>query len=298
MSPGYDFQAFRQDLAAAVEAFRADNFDAMNVFANRIMSNAVIGGNRKLALPGFFLKDIAFDFGNLKALATTATFSTAKSLADQYVSSLAEKSSESDFDENQFWADYHRYLERTFKYAMDEFEGEAYKTANPEFTHKSFIWLIQYLDRHKDTLLDPKNLLIKGVHNEMSRLLKVHGGEVADTYAISLIIALDRCNDYIRATASEDAFPTRVKDEIMSYVEKIVQMFSGSGETTPEPDSVNSTLWELIYRWREYFLQYMERPRRLVQPEKGIELPEETRKKLTEAITKALESETKPKRRE
>jgi hypothetical protein len=53
---------------------------------------------------------------------------------------------------------------------------------------------------------------------------------------------------------------------------------------------VTETLWELVKAWRQFFIEYMELPRP-TKVERGIELPEEAKRKITESVTKALEKE-------
>jgi len=293
----YDFKAFRQDLLASIKALEEEDFRNMNIYSNRIMGNAIFGDNGKLALPGFFLKEIALVVGNIKTLKPTAPFSTAKTLATKYTNELFKQTNQPNFNEIDLWTQYHEFLNEIRKFTMDSLEEKAYTSPNQSFTREAFDWLISFLDKHKDILNSPKNLLLKGIINEMNRLYKVHGVQLIDIYSMSLITALSRCNDYIEISArSESDFEKKVKTEILPYVEKTVLILR---QKPPDIHLVNDLLWTLIRVWREYFIQYMERGlelRVVSEPEKTIELPEETRKKLTETITKSLEKDVRPKK--
>jgi len=81
-------QIIEQDVKAAYLAFRSDDFRLMNIFANRIMSNAILSENPRLTLSGFFLKEIARICGEIKARQDLTTFSTSKSHADAYIQSF------------------------------------------------------------------------------------------------------------------------------------------------------------------------------------------------------------------
>ena len=89
--------------------------------------------------------------------------------------------------------------------------------------------------------------------------------------------------------------PALVKSDIYPFVERIVNQ---SEVGTLAIGDSQSILIDLMLKWREYFIRYMElRPYPGLTPERGIELPEETRKKITESITRTLEKETKDTKR-
>src|SRR3972149_7685251 len=183
-----------EDFKAALEAFRADDFGNVNVFANRIMSNALFGENQKIFLPGFFLKDVAFTFGLLKARKTAQPFATAKAHGFSYVENLGKALSS--FDEGQVWKDFSDFNDKIRKYEMSTWEEKSYSD-NPQFTKESFKWLLSYLNSHKELLSDPRNFLLKGIINEMVRIYRVHSATLNDMVLLCLLIELDRNYDYI-----------------------------------------------------------------------------------------------------
>ncbi len=286
-----------QDIDAAVEALNEEDFENLNIFANRIMSNAILGDERKFALPGFFLKDIYVLLGSLKVKTATAPFSSIMSLAKGYAKRLQEETTEDAFTEGDLWSEYYKLLESLRHFTLTEAEEKAYKDS-PVFTHDAFQWLISYLGNNKDTLLHSKNQLLRGINNEMSRLYRCHGGEISELYAISLVTALGRCDDYVKIIARDSAeYEKLTKEMTLPLTERLIAVLKSN---PPVSQDVNELLWELIKQWRQFFLKYMETRRASIElvsePEKGIELPEETRKKLTSAITKSLEGELKLKK--
>jgi translation initiation factor 2 alpha subunit (eIF-2alpha) len=56
-------------------------------------------------------------------------------------------------------------------------------------------------------------------------------------------------------------------------------------------NEADALLWNLVKTWRELFIQFGELLPPGVALQKGIELPEDLKKKLTESITKTLEKE-------
>lgn len=274
-----------EDLAAGIDAFRDDSFDFVNLIANRIMANAIFGTDTKIFLPGFFLKEVASTFGVLKARKEAAAYSTAKSHGFKYVESL--KKSLSSLDEKELWKKFHAFSNKMRKFEMIEFEDGSYSD-NIEFTRNAFSWLLKHLKENKDLLFDSPNLLLKGTLNEMERIYRVHSGELPEIVLISLIKALDRYYEYIsRAHRKPDRRidEENVKSKIFPYIDQIEKSYGQELEI----EEVDNILWELVKGWRAFYIQYMELPRTRVTFEKGIELPAELKKKLSESITKTLE---------
>lgn len=277
-----------EDMKAAIEAFKEDSFDNVNVFANRAMSNAIFGDDRKIFLPGFFLKDVAFTFGFLKSRKTASAFSTAKSHGFSYIESLGK--SLTSLDEEQLWKDFQVYSERIRKFEMTDWEEKSYSD-NARFTSESYKWLLAYLQSHKAVLSDPRNFLIKGIINEMTRVYRVHSATLHDIVLLCLMIALDRNYDYAcKVWNRPDARiidEKQMKELILPSVDKIIAL-SNQEFKIEEADAV---LWDLVKTWREFFIQFGELLPPGIALQKGIELPEDLKKKLTESLTKALEKE-------
>lgn len=278
-------KAIKEDLGAALDAFRNDSFDFVNIIANRIMANAVFGTDPKIFLPGFFLKEVARTFGVLKTRKEASAYSTAKSHGFKYAQALEK--SVSSLDEERLWKDFHDFNDRMRKFEMNEFEEKNY-SKNVEFTRSTFSWLLKQLTKNKDLLYDSRNLLFKGTLNEMERIFRVHSGGLPEIALISLMKALDRYYDYVsRANRKPDKSieEEAVKRKILPYVDRITKCYNQELNLK----EVDAILWELVKGWRELFVQYMEIPGTRVTFEKGIELPIELKKKISESVTKTLE---------
>lgn len=287
----YLSEVFQQDMKAAENALSEEDFTNLNVISNRIMSNAALADNRRFALPGFFLKDISTLLGSLKARESPAPFSTPLALAKEYVKKLVKDSGSPNFNENELWANFAKFFDSVRTYAMVPFEENTY-TKNVEFTRKVYEKLITNLSDKRTFLTEPKNQLLRGIANEMGRIYYAHGGDMFAHYADAIVTALVRCDDYAKFIGEDKEGYAKAADSIvLPYVNRAIEILK-------EPlnvGKVNDLLWDLIKEWRQLFLVYME-PRRTTitasyEAERGIPLPEETRKKLTSAITKALEGE-------
>jgi hypothetical protein len=277
----------KEDLGAAIDAFRNDSFDFVNIIANRIMANAVFGTDTKIFLPGFFLKEAARTFVVLKIRKEPSGYSTAKSHGFKYVESLARALSLSSLDEAELWKEFHDFSNRMRKFEMNEFEERSYSD-NVEFTRNTFSWLLKHLNENKHLLFDSRSFLFKGTLNEMERIFRAHSGGLPETALISLIKALDRYYGYVgraHMKSNRHIDEEAVKSKIFPYIDRIGKSYKQELDIK----EVDEILWELVKGWRELFIQYMELPGTRVTFEKGIELPAELKKKLSEGITKALE---------
>lgn len=278
-------KAIGEDLGAAIEAFRNDSFDDVNLFANRIMANAIFGTDTTLFLPGFFLKDVASIFTALKTKSKATSYSTAKSHGFKFVEYL--KNSLSSINEEQLWKEFHSFADVIRKFEMSEFEEASYSD-DLKFTEDAFSWLINYLKMNSELLFDSSNLLFKGILNEMGRIFRVHSGGLSEIVLMSLVKALDRYYNYFREIykrPNNRLDEERVKRDVLPYIDQIEKVCRPELKLS-EADSI---LWNLVKGWREFFIQRMELFAPTVKFERGIEMPDELKKKLSESVTKTLE---------
>jgi hypothetical protein len=277
-----------EDLKAAIAAFKDDSYDTANVLANRIMSNAIFGQNNKIFLPGFFLKDVAFHFGILKARSSSMAFSTAKSHGFTFVDGLSKQLPT--IDEKDLWNRFFSYNEKLRSFESTDWENKSY-SINTKFTSESFKWLLTYLQQNKSALLDPRNFLFKGMINEMTRVYKAHSAELKDFANMYLIIALDRNYDYICRIWNRPDMrlidEEQVKKLIFPTVDKIISLSLQEFKI----EEVDDLLWDLVRKWRESFILYGELLSPAIALQKGIEIPEELKRKLSDSLTKTLENQ-------
>jgi hypothetical protein len=236
-------KAILEDLKTAIAAFKDDSFENVNIFANRIMSNSLFGTNNKLFLPGFFLKEVAFTFGSLKAKKTGLAFSTAKAYGFSFVESLSKNLDT--LDEKELWTNFRDYEDKIRKYDISEWESKNY-TDNIGFTEETFKWLLSYLKSNEQILLEPPNFLLKGIINEMNRVTKVHSASVKEIVILSVIISIDRNYDYINRYYFRQG--ARVIDEpktkqvILPAIDNVINLY----EKEFSLQNADSLLWDLV----------------------------------------------------
>ena len=284
----------QEDLRAALLALEEDDYENMNIFANRVMSDATITSDNRFLLIGFFLKDVAIEMMELTSEKKATALATAKAHVNMFAAKMKEHTTTKDFAPDELWKEYVALSDALRKFHFTPFEEKAYND-HKDFTHKTALWLLELLTKDRDALLARKNLFLKGILNELGRTYRVHGADKSEIMLLSLLTAFDRFHDYvvIECEAPDGSLhEDKMKERIFPYVDQISEAIHSADDT-----KVSSLLCDLIVKWRLAFIRYMEIQRVVRVPvEKGVQIPEETKKKISEAVTKALEVKEKSKK--
>lgn len=275
-------QIIMQDLKAILLAAREDDYRLMNIFSNRIMMNATFNENSNFAVLGFFFKEIAKICGTIKTNKDTTAYSTAKSIALNYIESADIKDRS-----EKLWTDYTAFYNKIRKYQEDEYERESYED-NPEFTCMSFNWLLKLVNMDKQLLFNPANQLIAGIANEMDRIIRVHGGGLRENCLVSLFKALTLYSSYL-SYFEKDYRNKTIENSILPYIDLI----TATHMEKVNPDRVTDILAKIVFDWRISYIRFLERPSMVTVEEPKAEITAETKKKLSESIERALEEEVK-----
>lgn len=276
-------QIIQQDVKAAYSAFQNDDFRLVNIYANRIMTNSIFDKKPHLTLIGFFLKEVARIHDRMKAYKDLTTFATAKSIGDTYIKTVNVESGI-----NKFWEEYDNFYNRIRKYEQDKYEKESYKD-NTEFTHLTFRWLLDRLNKDRAVLFNHNNQFVRGILTEMDRIFRAHGGDRVDLYAFSLLRALELYSGYINYF-SKDERNEFITKSMFTYIDDIVKTMS---KDHVDPTDVTILLRRIILDWRVCYIRFMERPRLVPIEEKKVPITEETKKRISKSVEKALEEEVK-----
>ncbi|MCR3907136.1 MAG: hypothetical protein NUK62_08950 [Tenericutes bacterium] len=274
----------KQDLAAIQSAFEDDDFRNMNVFSNRIMTDAVFGNKDNFVIIGFFLKDMALIYEIMKAKKELTTFSTAKSFGTVFLKSITK----TDIEIEQIWKEYHKTRIGLMEHQQNEHEKGNY-SQNFEFSNEVFVKLINMLKEEKNILLLAKNKFLEGINSEMERIFKVHGAALVNFYAMALTGALQLYYQYV--DYYESLRDQIIETVVFPYVNNIIVIL----EKDPiNPDEVNNLLIKLISEWRFSFIRFMERPKFVpIKQDEELLISEDTKKKISETVAKVLEQEVK-----
>lgn len=280
----------KQDFAAIRRAFETGAYDLMNIYSNRLMANAALLGPKEFVVPGILAKELATDCidarraeDRLKALKPAA-----KDLLDSLEENLDSKHAGSDRD----WKSFVVFFDITRETRMDEIEAKVYQE-DKSFSSRSADVLVEWLSDHQLLLFESRNLFLKGILNELGRIIKSHGADGKTTVLWVLLRVFDRYYDYLAYSSLmlDGTFDeTRIKGETTSALEMILEYARAD---SPEEFYRLATeiCSHLITQWRKYYVFYME-PLRI--PETGarkIELPKEARERIGEIIVKTLKKE-------
>lgn len=279
-----------EDIDASLLALEQDDYVMANILANRLMSNATILSDQKFLLIGFFLKDVAQEMIEFEAAKTPTALATAKAHMTMFATKMKEQATRKDFAQDEIWKEYVVLSDAIRKFHFTAAEEKSYSD-HKDFTKSMGTWVLKMLLSDRNVLLAPKNQFLKGLSNELGRSYRMHGAERRELVLLSLLIALDRYYDYVvlECEAPDGSLnQDKIKEMVFPYVDQIPQAVEDVGKA-------DGLISELIVKWRLAFVHYMER--RLVRAtvEKGVQLPEEMKKKIGDAVTKALEVKEKTK---
>jgi hypothetical protein len=289
----YPFDIFREDLQVAKNALEEEDFRTFSIISNRVMSNAIFGTERKFAIVGFMFREISMLLAQIKAITKPTPYSTALALAKEHLKKVLKDTSSPGFSEATLWPTYAKFLDQIRSYELPEFEAKTYRT-DYRFTRGVYSSLLAYLGSNKSRLLNPRNQMLNGILNEMVRVHRSHGGELPEVYVASVMYLLSWCDQYPKAVAnSQEEFEKMVNEEILPLVDRAIVAL----KEPLDAETIGQLVWDLIRRWRYYFIEFMEQSGTIIetQRQKSIPLPEETKKKLSTAITKSLEEQVKKK---
>lgn len=287
---GIAFEITREDFAAACEVFNSKNFELMNVFSNRLMSNAVFGepDDHIYAVIGFFLKDLALDFA--KVGKESSISEEMQPFANLFLEGLDDAFKEQ-FDLKAAWEGYQKYVDSTRRLRMTDAEKASYKD-NPEYTNRILGFLVNKILKSEEAIFHENSQAFKGIAGEAERLLKAHGILSKDLVLVSLISAMDRLYDYARFSCVSGSGQINLdlfKERIGPFVQEIAQFYENSNLSAEASYKAGSKiLIKLIQEWRLYFVKFTELLRVGGSEERRIEIPMEAKKKIGETISQAL----------
>jgi len=140
----YDETKFRYDLDAFGVSIKEKNFKDANIFANRIMSNAVIFDKKEYGIIGHILKEIAVDGLQLQQSIIISEVPTYAKHSSKVVG-LILKLLETKMDLEQIWDSYNQHQNDTHQFFMSKIEKNAYLKSDTKFSKNVIAFLIEYI---------------------------------------------------------------------------------------------------------------------------------------------------------
>lgn len=289
-----ELEIIKEDLKVARKYLGDNNFDYVNIIANRIMSNLLVAeGNDKILMTiGWILRDISGEMNLSKGYKDKSKISNAVNEAKTSLDKLIDILAKNEQTEQKILEIYFNYQKRVRKYLLPVPEDSVY-TIKPEFTRKVNLMMFKHLSDNQEILIKENNTLIKGIINDLSRCINEHGAKEADYISYLVFRVFDSYYDYV--LYSEIGIDGKIKNveslksKLSIYIErieKIVPMMDNDLEELCKY-CVN-ILVDLAIEFRKNYMNYMP----IYTPAKKIiEMPEEAKKKIGETIAKAFEEE-------
>jgi hypothetical protein len=282
------YDVLRQDFAAAIGAFGNTDFHDMNICANRLMSNVVFGeeSDRKYMVPGYFLRIVANDF---LALQDEAVAKMIRQSAEYFVTAI-DRGFKEDLDLTTIWNGFFNYTEKKRDHLMSSVERKTYRE-NRTFTAQGFAYLTKRF--FNDPFLASRHgVLLRALLTEADRLIRNHGADNRELVLFSLMTALDWVDRYVAvafAAAEKSGDTDNIKRDLDPYLKAIQTWYSGS-EKIPYNDATE-ILCDILVRWREYYLRFLERAKISPEEERRVELPGQVKQRIGETIAHALQKD-------
>jgi hypothetical protein len=278
------FDICRQDFTAAKLAFEERDFRLLNILGNRLMSNVLFGSQdeKLLALPGFFIKDVALDF-----LKDDTKLDELHRIAKVSIGQVDE-AFKRDFDLARFWSVFLKYWNDVRKTNLTATERKAYKD-NAAFTVQAMSFLSNELFKD-DFVFQENSLIIKGVLQELDRIVRCHGADDSDIILGLLLRVIDWINDYYRQafSSAQGVVNVELVKSQLSPLLEAVKEWRATKEILPFTNG-STILCDAILEWRRCFIRYLERGRLSPEAERRIELPLDTKKRIGDTIAEALQ---------
>jgi len=274
-------EIIKQDMKAVITSLDSDDYRLMNVFSNRLMSNSILEEKPEFnyTLIGFFSKEVSRICSEIKTEQNNSAYNTAKAIAISYLKSIEIKS------ENEIlWQDFCNFYDRIRKYEIQKTEKDSYRDSQ-SFTASSFSVLLRIIQQQKEVLYYTNNQFVAGVTTEMERIIRVHGGKLNDIYLISLFRALSFYSAYINYLDKENRNEF-ISKSIIPYIDSILEVSKDF-----IPNKITELLTKIINDWRIRYIQFLERPRFVPIDGQKVAITEDTKRKVSETVEKALQQE-------
>lgn len=287
----YGIATFSQDLDAYSAAVKTEDFREANIFANRIMSNAFLADNKEFGIIGYILKELANDGMLLQQSKDKKSLTDFSKDATKLTGKIVSLAKSEKIDFSKLWdynADIYFISKESF---MTKNEISAYRTKDTAFSKKVLDKLVNILNENRKVLSYPTNNLLRGILNEISRLVKNHSLDKGDAHFVSLLIMLQRIDEYIKGTSIINEYHDRIEKELLPLVEELMDVYGVYVQQGANfEEKITNLLWKLIKLWRLYFIEFMELPSNVqIRQEKVAEEP--VKSKLVDAISKEIEKE-------
>jgi len=282
-----------QDLKVAKKAVEDEDFNLVNIIGNRIMTDLQTFNKNDIMLLGWFVKELGGELLSLKQKKNDK-LDDAKEYAKAYLNDLEFEVANGVVESKVYWEKFFDIENKLKKNFLSDQEIGIYDD-QVEFSKHFAIKMLELFYNHKNMLLVENNTLSITTANELSRNFNEHNG----IEALIIYLVLRAFDNYYRYLYYEKFF---IKDEdaircteikLNEYVENIYKLryLLESSDINSLYNESNTIIGRLGADYRLYFLIYYDYSRIYAQDEvkeERIELSQETKQKLGDAIMQSL----------
>ena len=128
-------ETINQDMAAAIEALKKDEFDFVNIVGNRIATNLMVGNRNDLIMIGFLLKEVTVELERVRDT-NERNFPKCKDIGRKLLEELQKLLNKDQMDKEEIWKEYEKYKKDIREYLLTAIEASEYNES-PNFTKKN-----------------------------------------------------------------------------------------------------------------------------------------------------------------
>jgi len=246
-----NMEILTQDLEYCIKAFESDNFNLMNIAANRLMENSIFLENEEVFLVSAILKDIAQDYMGI-IQGRREILNSAKVLGKKAVNAI-KNNFYTGIDTQTLWQEFQEYGVKINGFHKDELESKVYRE-NKEFTSLIFKKLLEFLVDHKLILKKINNTLINGILGVMVRIMKNHSFTLEENkvYLFFKLFAILYRYVIEKSYPEEEINDDDYKEYLEDHIDYIVECYLNHNIDIKK---YNAELWKIGKQYRElYFL--------------------------------------------
>ncbi len=243
----------QQDINACFDLFEKDNFQLINIIANRYLENCLIFDDYQLCLPGVFIKDMVNDYvAIINNPEKRKTINSAKVFGEKLILKIQDFFS--DRNEEKLWNDFYKYNLSINEFLREKIDVHYLK--NPQFSSKSFEFLLNYIENHVDYLYVINNRFLEGILDIMVRVIRNHDFHLSELTVYIYLKFLGFLYPYIyyeNYSSGQQLDNEKMKKDLSFYIE-----FLNSLKEKTEIDIIDfdKNLWSIVKKWREMYIFY------------------------------------------
>ena len=241
-----------QDFEYCLKAFENDNFNLMNIAANRLMENSIFLENQEIFLIAAILKDIANDYMGIVQNKRNI-LNSAKVLGKNTIDSIKSNLNKG-INIEKLLQDFFEFTVNINEFHKDELESQVYMK-NTKFTSLVFKKILKFLEENKSSLKKINSTLLTGVLNVMIRIFKNHSCTLKENMVYLYFKLLTLLHPYVieKTVPKEELIEEDFQNYLETHIDFIVKSYLN--------DDIDfkkycSKLWEIGKQYRELYLSF------------------------------------------